>query len=63
MHLSQSLIFAYLIRFRTKMVVLNDSVQIYATPIVIPGYNIFGEDPIPSQRDLLVNIWAVNLGM
>ena len=39
---SQRLIFWHLIRFRTKLVILDAIIQIYATPSVILGRRVFG---------------------
>ena len=40
---SRRLIVMYFIGFRTELVVLISSVQIYTTPNIIPGLEYFGE--------------------
>ena len=62
MHPYLRLIVAHLIRFKIELVVLDASVKIYATPSVMPGFRVFGELPIPPQRDLVVKIWVMNIG-
>ena len=42
---------------------LDDSVQMYATSSVFTGCIVLAEVPIPSQKDLVLKIWAMNIGL
>ena len=58
---------AYLIWFRTELVVLYASVQIYNTKNVMSGFRVFRRSPNTApgqnQQGLLVEIWTMSLGI
>ena len=57
----------YFIGFRTELVVLISSVQIYTTPNIMPGFRVFWRNvdtvPVLHQQGLVLNIWAMSLGI